>query len=396
METAVAQRKTGPVWLTARIVCVGLSVLLLMLPATLSHADHADPPWWPIPVKSYYGTYNPVHKRLGQACTSLGRPKLEEWVPPRPAAKPYEVGVCIPHLKDPYWLAVNYGMITEARRLGIGIRLLEAGGYDELHTQIAQMRGLAASGVDGILLGAVSYSDSDAVIAEITAQGIPVVAVSNDVSAPSVSAKALVSFYEMGYFAGEFVVENAEKAALETVRISFFPGPRNSGWAPETLDGFMDAMEYFPGHVDVLDVSWGDTGKDVQRELLRKSVYRTGPVDYVVCNAVAAEAAPDLFREMGLTRDSRIVSTYLMPSLYDKIVSGQVAAAPSDLSVFQGRMGVDMMVRILNGDTPGREFPFRSGPFIPMVTPGNISSYPYEGLFGPKDYKPEFSFRPGQ
>lgn len=54
-------------------------------------------------------------------------------------------------------------------------------------------------------------------------------------------------------------------------------------------------------------------------------------------------------------------------------------------------MAVDMLVRTLNGEKPGRDFPFRSGPFIPMITPDNIVRYPYEGLFGPRDYEPVFT-----
>jgi protein TorT len=55
-----------------------------------------------------------------------------------------------------------------------------------------------------------------------------------------------------------------------------------------------------------------------------------------------------------------------------------------------------MMVRIFNGEVPGRDFPFRAGPFIPMVTPANIANFPYEGLFGPRDFQPVFHMDPGE
>lgn len=376
------------------------NILYLALIVTLAFgfvaSANADDRWWPLQVKSYYGTYDASLKEPGQAAPGLARPKLEEWTPPTATGKPYRLGVCFPHLKDPYWVAVNYGIIKEARRLGVGITLLSAGGYGNLQTQIKQIRTLAASKVDGIILGAISYTGNDLIIEEVAKQGIPVVEVVNDVLAPLVSAKALVSFYEMGYIAGEFVAEDAEKDDLNTVRVTFFPGPEKSGWAPETLDGFKAALEYFPGKVDVVDVQWGDTGTEVQRELIRKSLGKDSDVNYIVGNAIAAQAATDLVEEMGLSDKVKIVSTYIIPSLYDNISTGKVVAAPSDLTVFQGRMAVDMMVRTLDGQKPGRDFPFRSGPFIPIVTPENIESYPYEGLFGPRDFAPVFNLEPRQ
>ncbi|XPV76894.1 MAG: TMAO reductase system periplasmic protein TorT [Desulfovibrio sp.] len=390
MHTSVNKKNNRMV--TTFILATVISCLLSSAICTPSIAKEA--PWWPIPVKSYYGEYDKNKKVTGQASTSLDGPKLEEWYAPPRANRPYTIGVSFPHMKDSYWVAVNYGIIEEAKRLGVGVKLLEAGGYDSLGTQHEQVRQLMRSDVDGIVLGSISYSGNNKIVRAAAKKDTPVVEVINDVSAADISAKALVSFNEMGYFAGEFVAEHAEENGLDDMKIVFLPGPNGSGWAPETLDGFTAAMEFYPGLVDVLDVQWGDTGKAVQGALIRKVLMENNRIDYLVCNAVAAEVAPAILKELGRDKSISVVSTYIIPSLYDKISAGEVIAAPSDLTVFQGRMAVGMIVRLLNGEKAGRDFPFRSGPFIPMITPENISSYPYEGLFGPRDYRPVFSLEP--
>ncbi|WP_319581683.1 TMAO reductase system periplasmic protein TorT [uncultured Pseudodesulfovibrio sp.] len=270
-----------------------------------------------------------------------------------------------------------------------------AGGYGEGKRQEAHLRTHLRDGVDGVILAAVDYEGCGPVIRELREEGIPVVEVITDILAPAIAAKALVSFHEVGYLVGEYVSRHAEKAGLDSLRIAFFPGPKNAGWSPETLAGFMEALEAYPGRVDVVDVSWGDTGHEEQARLVRRSLAENPGIDYVVGNALAAEAAPEILREMGLAGKVSVVSTYIMPSLYDSIAKGDVLAAAADLNVYQGRMAVDMMVRIFNGEVSGRDFPFRSGPFIPMVTSQNIANYPYEGLFGPRDYLPVFHLRPG-
>lgn len=377
----------------SRLMYTALATMLVMLVAPVG-AD-AKEWWWPIQVKSHYGRYEPVGKKRGYASRSLSRPRLEVWNAPAVPQEYFTIGVCIPHLKDTYWVAINYGIIDEARRLGVGIKLVEAGGYDNLSRQQGQMRELIRDGLDGIILGSISYTGNDMLVAEAAEQGIPVVEVVNDIMAPKIAAKALVSFYEMGYAAGEYVAEHAEKVGRDNVTVSFFPGPRGSGWAPETMDGFLDALDYYRGKVEIRDVSWGDTGAEKQRELLLQSLERIGPVDYIVGNALVAEVANEVLQQAQMPQ-ATVVATYLIPSLYDMIRKGHVAAAPSDLTVFQGRMAVDMMVRVLSGEEAGIDFPFRSGPFMPMVTPENIDRYPYEGLFGPRDYEPVFELNPGR
>lgn len=372
-----------------RLAATSLILATLTLLMSTVPAWSQTPSWWPIQVKSFYGRYDAARKIPGKPSGSLGRARLEEWVPPAPGDTHFTIGVSFPHLKDSYWEAVNYGIIEEARRLGMGITMVEAGGYGRLHTQQRQLRWLVRQKVDGIILGSISYSGNDALIAELKRQGIPVVAAINDVKAPAVAAKAMVSFYEMGYFAGEFVATHAENAHRRHLRISFFPGPKDSGWAPDTLQGFLDAMRHFPGTMTFSDIRWGDTGLIAQRRLLNQSLDETGPVDYIVGNAVAAEAAPPILKDRGATQ-THVVSTYMVPSLYDQITGRQVLAAPSDLTVFQGRMAVDMLVRTLMGETPGQDFAYRSGPFIPMITPESIERFPYDGLFGPRNYKPVF------
>ncbi len=51
------------------------------------------------------------------------------------AQKPWHICAIYPHLKDTYWLSVNYGMVEEARRLGVNFTLYESGGYPNLARQ---------------------------------------------------------------------------------------------------------------------------------------------------------------------------------------------------------------------------------------------------------------------
>ncbi|TMI89917.1 MAG: TMAO reductase system periplasmic protein TorT [Bacillati bacterium ANGP1] len=343
--------------------------------------------WYPWPVLSYYGSYDVSTKKAsGMPATSLVGPKSEMWTPPTPK-KPYTIGVSFPHLKDSYWLAVDYGIIDEAKQLGVGINLVAAAGYTEITQQINQVENLANQSVDGIIFAGISYSAQDSLVDKVSKK-MPVIEVINDIRAPKIAAKALVSFYDMGYQSGVFVAEDSK--GKPQVTVAFLPGPAGSGWAPDTLEGFKAATEKLaPGRVKIVDVKYGDTGKNIQLALAEDILNTYPKLDYLVGNAVMAGAAPDAVAARH--HPAKIVSTYIEPALYEKIVAGKVGAAPTDFTAIQGRMAVDMMVRLLNGEKPGKDFPFQSGPVIKVVTPQNYKEFSYEAMLGPQGWKPVFT-----
>ena len=61
-----------------------------------------------------------------------------QYTPIDKASKKWKLCALFPHLKDSYWLSVNYGMVQEAKRQGVALTILQAGGYDNLPKQLAQ------------------------------------------------------------------------------------------------------------------------------------------------------------------------------------------------------------------------------------------------------------------
>src|SRR5262245_59629861 len=89
----------------------------------------------------------------------------KDFMPLRHAAKPWSVCASIPHLKDDYWLAVNFALIQEARQLGVRLNLFEAGGYDNLETQKRQIAECVRAGANGLIVGAISADGLNDLIA---------------------------------------------------------------------------------------------------------------------------------------------------------------------------------------------------------------------------------------
>jgi periplasmic protein TorT len=299
------------------------------------------------------------------------------------ATRPWRFCVLYPHLKDAYWLSVNYGMVEEARRLGVAFDVFEAGGYPNVTRQIEQLKGCASEEFDAVILGTVSYAGLTADVERI-ARLKPVIAAVNDIDDSGITAKASVPWTEMGAAAGRFLAERHPKGS-PPVSVAWFPGPQGAGWVTFVEAGFRAALA--DSSAEIVMTRFGDTGTEEQVLLVEEVLEAMPDVDYLVGSGPMAEAAVPILRARGLEGKVAVVSTYLSHAVYRGVVRGRILAAPTDSPVVQGRLALEMAVRALEGDLVIRH----AGPRISVITPDTSGGSVVEHSLAPASFVPVFS-----
>ena len=312
-----------------------------------------------------------------------GKPVDVKYEPLAKAEKPWNICVSFPHMKDAYWLGVDYGVAEQAKDLGVKMNLVDAGGYTELAKQISQIEDCVAGGAQAVVIGAISFDGLNNLVSEVTKKGIPVIDVINGISSPDVTAKSLVSFYTMGHETGAYLAKK-HPAGSDPVKVGWFPGPAGAGWVEAANKGFMEAVA--GSAVQVLDPKFGDTGKEAQLKLVEDVLQAEPDVRYIAGTAVTAEAAQGLIRERGLKGQVELLAFYMTPGVYEGIKRGFILAAPADSMVIQGRIAIDQAVRALEG----KELTKHVGPKIFVVDPSNVETVPQTNILPPDGFKPVF------
>ncbi|MDO8984108.1 TMAO reductase system periplasmic protein TorT [Cypionkella sp.] len=298
------------------------------------------------------------------------------------AAKPWRLCVLYPHLKDAYWLSVNYGMVEEANRLGVSFDLYEAGGYPNLDRQIEQVKACGKRHMDALIIGPVSYDGLSPAVLDI-AQQMPVIAAVNDMDDAGISAKASVSWREMGAAAGRAIAQRHPKGS-PAVKLAWFPGPKGAGWVQFVEQGFFEALA--ESSAQIVATRYGDTGVDQQVLLVEDILDSVPEVNYLVGSGPMAEAAVSILRARNLTGRIGIVSTYVSHGVYRGIKRGRILAAPTDFAVLQGRLAVELAVRAIEGNLTIRH----AGPRIVTLTPENIDEIGTQESLTPASFVPVF------
>ena len=346
---------------------------IMMIAPSMAQAQ-TPRPWYPVEVDVWTPPFNDQRLR-----------EQKIYVPLDKAQKKWRMLVFIPHLKDAYWLGVNYGLIDEARSLGISLSIFEAGGYDRLELQRRQIEEGLKEKPDGLIIGAISLDGLNDIVKKASDLGIPVLDLINGISSPLIAARAAVDFWDMGHEAGNYL-RRLQANRGQPLKIAWFPGPEGAGWVKAGDAGLRKAIE--GSAIEILDARHGDTGSAVQAKLIKASLDRYGgELDCIVGTAVTAEAAVKILRERGLADKIKIFSYYYSPGVHRGIRRGEITAAPSDLTVIQARIAVDVMARILEK----RDYYKHVAPRVTVVDGDNIRSWDSSTTLAPRGFRPIFS-----
>ncbi|MGR5299756.1 TMAO reductase system periplasmic protein TorT [Vibrio alfacsensis] len=294
-----------------------------------------------------------------------------------------------PHLKDSYWLSVNYGMVSEAKKLGVNLRVLEAGGYLNNDRQKQQLALCTQWGANAIILGTVEPQAYEHNLKNWVGN-TPVFATVNQLDLDKEQNELLkgvvgVDWYWMGYEAGKFLAEKHPKGSGKT-KIALLLGPRTSGGTKPVTTGFYDAIK--GSDIHIVDSFWADNDKELQRNLIQR-VIDLDNIDYIVGNAVAIEAAISELRSVGKTKEIGLVSIYLSHGVYRGLLRHKVLFAPTDKMVQQGRLSVRQAVHYL------RQLPYEkhASPGIKPLTPSTLHDGTIQESLSPSKYRPTFSVK---
>jgi len=341
-------------------------------PFLLAPAQASDP-WWPTEIEVWDPPYNQELKRKPGTYVALEK-----------ASKPWRICVSIPHLKDPYWAAVNFALIDEAKRLGIGLRLFEAGGYGNLVVQRGQIKECMDSGADGLIVSGISATGLNDIVEGYSAKGVPVIDMINGLSTTKIAARAGVDFFDTGFAIAKYL-RAYHKDTGHSPKVAWFPGPEGAAWVNQADKGFKKGLENSP--FQIVASARGDTGRTTQGKLVAGALEAHKDLDYIVGTTVTADAAVELLRRKGRSEKTKVLAFYYGPGVHRGIRRGNVIAAPTDLQAIQARMSVDLVVRALEGKPHFKHI----APKIIVVDRKNIKKFDATTSLPPKGFRPFFS-----
>src|SRR3984893_13980574 len=343
---------------------------------TLSAAI-AEEVWYPVAIDVWSPPFNAEHQHT-----------VQQYVPPERASLPWRICASIPHLKDDYWLAVNFGLVDEAKRLGIALNLYEAGGYGNLATQQSQIAEcMTKNKGQALIIGAISADGLNSVVADYSDKGLPVIDLINGINSDKIAARVAADFYDMGMAAGKYLMA-LQPGTSKAAKVAWFPGPAGAAWVAAGDKGFRAALNGTA--LSIVDGGFGDTGLAAQTRLIETILDSHPDIDFIAGTAVSAEAAVQVLQKRNLEQRIKVIAYYFGPGIYRGIKRGAILAAPRDSQAVVARISIDQAVRALEKQKMIRHL----GVTIKMVDLKSLSEFDLNSSIAPAGFRPIFSVAP--
>lgn len=313
---------------------------------------------------------------LGWAAPSLDAPYAR---PPKPA-KAYRLGALITQLANPHFIGMAYGIEEEARALGASVILHDAGGYQFLDRQIAQMEDLIANKVDAILLVAVSGPGTVPVVEKASAARIPVININVMTDSPRVAIRIRSDDKFLGRKEGELMARVlGGKGNVVMLKAAAGASPfelRSAGF-----------KEYIRANTSIKILGEQNSVNTPDQGLkLMEDFMQTFPqIDGVMCAAdFLAIGAAQAIRAAGKGGKIKIITVDLQPDAEKLLREGLLTGAIVQTAQIMGRWGVRAAINVLSGRTVPRQL---YTPYF-VVTKPNVDQVDFTLERGPVGWKP--------
>lgn len=304
------------------------------------------------------------------------------WVAKEPAPKKkYVIGVALPNMPDPSWQAIWYGAQAQGQKQGLNMRIADAGGYNKLDVQVSQIENFIQLKVDGIIIGAVQGDGVAPVLRRAADAGIKIVDAFLYESSGRTSSRVINDQREIG--AAEAAYLGRTLGGKGNVVMLF--GPAGNATLTERGLGFKEALGKNYPQMKILAERFSDInrpeGLKQMEDMLQafpgqiNGVY--SPSAFLADGAADAIAAKRAGKILIATAGTNV-------GVIDRLKKGEIHMVADQQNVMQGRMAVNVMVAVLNGEP----VPQLIAPPIREITVENVGSIDWSVSLPPAGWKP--------
>ena len=272
-----------------------------------------------------------------------------------------------PLVGHPYWVEVEDGMLYGNAQFGVETQYVGPSELD-INAQINMFETAIAQQADGIITMALDPDAFVPVINRAVDAGIPVVLIDSDAPDSNRNFYAGTSNYAAGYEAGRAMIE----ATGGNANIGIITGAIAAPNLNERIDGFRSAIANYPDMtILAVEAAYADLLRGTESAQTLLLTYPEMDA-FFGASATDALAAGMVVSEQGRADEFTIVGFDDLDDTLAYIREGVIHATIVQRPFEMGRLGVELLYRIHQGDAPA-EAVIDTG--VIVVTIDNVDSY---------------------
>lgn len=268
-----------------------------------------------------------------------------DYVPLERAAQPWDLCAVLPPLDFEYFRALAGGIRAEAARLGVTLTLDAVDGFDA-DAQATLLEACLENESDALLVAAVARDGLRAALSRARARGVPVIDLVTGTGRHNVTARIATDRVAVGRAAGRLLADR-HPLGSELARVVWIYGPPGSAVAEAVDRGFREGIAR--GAIEVVHAEAVRLEDRAIRRAIRAVLDEVEALDALVGGSKTIQIAAEELAAAYTNGTVELVALTLSSSTLAGIESQRVFGAVNDKVVVQGRIGVDLAVRAIEG-----------------------------------------------
>jgi ribose transport system substrate-binding protein len=277
-----------------------------------------------------------------------------------------KIGISLGSLGNPFFVTMVNCATAKAKEYNPDVEVIAVSADYDLNKQFTQIDNFIAAGVDMILLNAVDANAIEVAIKRAQKAGIAVVAV--DVSAKGADATVQTNNVQAGEIACQYIIDKLGGKGDVIIQ----NGPQVSA-VIDRVTGCKSVFEKAPGIKVLSDNQDGKGSRDGGLNVMQGHLTRFQKIDAVFAINDPQAIGTDLAAKQ-LKRDNIIITSVDGAPDIEEALKGNtmVEASASQDPYAMAQMGVDVGVKILNGEKPAESIILMPST---LVTRENVGEY---------------------
>ncbi|MGB9866878.1 MAG: sugar ABC transporter substrate-binding protein [Bacillota bacterium] len=297
--------------------------------------------------------------------------------PPKPD-KQYTIGVALPHLANPHFVAQAYGYFDEAAKYGAKVVLFEAGGYANLERQVKQVEDLIAMPVDAIILVAVNLEGTVPVVDSAAKAGIPVINVNVMTKNEKVVTRIRSDDEQIGRMHAEYMAKKLNGKG----NVLMLDGPAGTTWAMYRAKGFKDYMQQNCPNIKIIAERFLDSDPAAGMKEMEDALQAYKQIDGVFTGSdFLGVGAAQAIAAAGKAGKIVVTTTDSQDDCIKAIRDGRITATVVQSSTIMGRWGVRAAIWTLQGKADQLLKQYWTP--LTIVDKSNVDTFNFEGVSRP-------------
>lgn len=299
---------------------------------------------------------------------------------PKPKKK-YTIAVALPNMPDPAWQAVWYGAQAQGQKLGVDLRIADAGGYNKLDVQVSQLENFVQLKVDGIIIGAVQGDGVAPVLRRAADAGIKIVDAFLYENSGRTTSRVINDQREIGAAEAHYLARSLGNKG----NVVMLFGPPGNATLIERGLGFKEALAKQYPQMKILAERYSEISRPEGLKQMEDMLQAfPGQIQGVYSpSAFIADGAADavIAKRAGKIL---IATAGTNSGVIERIKKGELHMVADQQNVLQGRIAMNVIVAALNGEA----VPQLVAPPIREISTENVGSIDWSVSLPPASWKP--------